>query len=175
MLKLFFFINRWEWKPTFATVRASRVPYSIPKRIMLRSLLLFVSLWAATVLATAQQAALPVAFVSNDRTANAGKVAWQFYAHDFGKMHIGDTVSVNFTLKNISEEELHLLQVSPTCYCTTPYWDKSPVASGETRTIRIEFIAEKPGDFYKVVLVKTNFDSEQPLPLSVKGKVLPKE
>jgi Protein of unknown function (DUF1573) len=111
---------------------------------------------------------------TTDRTANAGKVDWGIYSHDLGSVAKDSTIKRTVVIKNTSQEDLLLLSVIPMCHCTDAEWPQEPIPPGEQRNILLSFHAEREGDFYKIITVKTNFDPVQPFPLVMKGKVVPK-
>lgn len=106
-----------------------------------------------------------------DQTKNAGKVEWLQSQYDLGKIPLGIPVTKEYTLKNISNEPLQLLEVRTTCHCTATEWTKKTIEPGQTGYVRITYDAEKAGDFFKVVKVYTNFDPEQGVGLVIRGSV----
>lgn len=109
-----------------------------------------------------------------DNSQNAGKVEWLDRQLNTGNVPFGQPVSQEFRLKNISSENLLILQVKSTCHCTVAEWDYNPIEPGQTGTIKVIYDGEKEGEFYRIVSVSTNFDSMQSIPLALVGKVSPK-
>jgi Protein of unknown function (DUF1573) len=107
-----------------------------------------------------------------DNTKNAGKVEWSQRNFQLDNLPQGVPVTREFTLKNISQEDLIVLSVFTGCHCTVAEWPQEPIAPGQTRSIKVTFDAKKTGEFYKFVTVKTNFDPEQPVALTLRGNVL---
>ncbi len=107
-----------------------------------------------------------------DNTKNAGKVEWS--QRNFQLDDIPQDVPVirEFRLKNISQEDLIVLSVFTGCHCTVAEWPQEPIPPGQTRVIKVTFDAKQKGDFYKFVTIKTNFDPEQPVALTLRGNVL---
>jgi hypothetical protein len=106
-----------------------------------------------------------------DTSQNAGKVEWLDRQIVAGNVAFGQPVSREFRVKNISNENLMILQVKSSCHCTTAEWDSNPIAPGKIGLIKITYDSQKEGDFYRIVSVSTNFDSMQPVPLAMVGKV----
>ena len=106
-----------------------------------------------------------------DNSQNAGKVEWLNRQADFGKIPFGVPVTREFKVKNISRENLMILQVRTTCSCTSVMWSQEPIPPGQTGVIIATFDAQREGDFYKVLAVSTNFDPAQSVPLALTGKV----
>ncbi|MBV6441437.1 MAG: DUF1573 domain-containing protein [Haliscomenobacteraceae bacterium CHB4] len=106
-----------------------------------------------------------------DDTQNAGKVEWFNRSENTGKVPFGTPVTREFRMKNISRENLLLLQVRTTCHCVSLEWSREPIPPGETGVIRATYDAQREGDFYKVIAVNTNFDPNQSVPFALTGKV----
>ncbi|MCC7465623.1 MAG: DUF1573 domain-containing protein [Saprospiraceae bacterium] len=106
-----------------------------------------------------------------DNSQNAGKVEWLDRQITTGNVPFGAPVTGEFRFKNVSTENLLILQVKSTCHCTVTDWDRNPVAPGQTGVIKVSYDGQKEGDFYRIVSVLTNFDSMQSVPLALTGKV----
>lgn len=106
-----------------------------------------------------------------DDSQNAGKVEWLNRSENVGKVPFGVPVTREFKMKNVSRENLILLSVRSGCYCTTVEWSQEPIPPGGTGVFKVTFDAQKEGDFYKIVMVSTNFDSNQTVPFALIGKV----
>lgn len=108
-----------------------------------------------------------------DTSKNNGKVEWLPRQITTGDVPYGIPVERTFSVKNISTDDLLILNVKSGCHCTVVNWTKEPVPPGMTGTIKITYDALKVGDFYKIISVITNFDPETNLVLSMTGTVLP--
>ena len=106
-----------------------------------------------------------------DDTQNVGKVEWLNRSAGTGKIPFGVPVTREFKFKNISRENLMLLQVRTTCHCVSIEWSREPIAPGETGIIRATYDAQREGEFYKIISVNTNFDPNMGVPFSFSGTV----
>jgi hypothetical protein len=106
-----------------------------------------------------------------DDSQNAGKVEWLNRSENVGKISFGVPVTREFKMKNVSRENLLILAVRSGCHCTSVEWSSEPIKPGETGVIRVTFDAQKEGDFYKIITIATNFDSNQTVPFALIGKV----
>ena len=106
-----------------------------------------------------------------DNSQNSGKVEWVDRQITTGNVPFGQPVSREFKVKNISSENLMILQVKSSCHCTVTEWDHNSIAPGQTSLIKVIYDGQKEGDFYRIVSVITNFDSMQSVPLALVGKV----
>lgn len=106
-----------------------------------------------------------------DNSQNAGKVEWIDRQINTGTVPYGEPVTASYSVKNISNENLLILQVKSACHCVVTEWPKNPIEPGKTATINVTYDSKKEGDFYKLVSVVTNFDSMQSVPLALIGKV----
>lgn len=78
---------------------------------------------------------------------------------DLGKMKEGESKKMNFTIKNTGDNPLMIGNVQTSCGCTAPYFDKNPIAPGDSSIITLEFnSAGKPGKVTKSALVTVNAD-----------------
>jgi len=106
-----------------------------------------------------------------DNSLNAGKVEWLDRQINTGTVPFGQPITGEFRVKNISSENLLVLQVKSSCHCTITEWDQNPIAPGHTSIIKVTYDSQKESDFYRIVTVITNFDSMQSIPLALVGKV----
>jgi hypothetical protein len=108
---------------------------------------------------------------TDDKTQNAGKVEWINRQLDTGTVPFGSPVSRDFQFKNISTEDLIILEVRSTCYCTVAEWPQTSIKPGETAVIRLTYDGQREGEFYRLVFVRTNFDSAASVVMALNGKV----
>lgn len=106
-----------------------------------------------------------------DPTKNDGKVEWIPMQIETGDVPFGIPVEKQFEVKNISSENLLILEVKSGCHCAVVDWSKEPIPPGKSGTIQITFDALKVGEFYKIISVTTNFDPEVSIALTMVGKV----
>jgi hypothetical protein len=89
---------------------------------------------------------------------------------DLGIMKTGERYVCYFALTNTGGVPLVITDVRTTCGCTTPNWNRQPVAPGATTEIKIEITPDEPGAFRKTVSVYGNM-KHVPLQLLVIGGV----
>jgi hypothetical protein len=70
--------------------------------------------------------------------------------------------SVTFTFTNIGEAPLVINQVVASCGCTSPQYDKKPIAPGQKGSIKVTYdgAGKFPGYFKKSITVRTNATTE---------------
>lgn len=107
-----------------------------------------------------------------DQSKNAGKVEWLPRQIQMGNIPFDKPATVEFTVKNVSNEPLVLLKVNPTCHCTVVDFPKEAIMPGGSAVIKAVYDAKREGEFYKIITVSTNFDTEQTVALSMTGKVV---
>ncbi len=127
-------------------------------------LFLFIAFLFSTAMATAQKITII------DGTANAGKVEWVRQI-DLGDIPYDVPATALFSLKNVSNEPLLLLDVHSSCGCTVVEASKEPILPGGVTTIKAVYNARTEGAFYKLLTVTTNFDKENSVTLSIVGTV----
>lgn len=106
-----------------------------------------------------------------DNSQNAGRVEWVSRHINVGKVPLGVPVSGEFEVKNISRENLMLLQVRSNCHCTWVEWPQEPIPPGKSGIIKATYDAEREGEFYRLILVNTNFDPNQAITFALAGNV----
>jgi len=95
------------------------------------------------------------------------KVAETF---DFGKIPQGKPVTHNFEVTNIGNTAYKLDNVTASCGCTTPQWDKEKVIeAGTTSSITVGYNAAAEGPFTKPVTI--TYNGTQTKVITIKGEV----
>jgi len=96
--------------------------------------------------------------------------------HDFGTIkQEGGKVTYDFIVTNAGDSALVIVNVVPSCGCTTPEWTKSPIPpKGQGKITAIYDAGTYPGQFSKTLTVHSNSKPEV-LVLTIKGEVIPRE
>ena len=89
--------------------------------------------------------------------------------HDFGKIPQGKPVYYNFEIVNTGKEALKLDDVHASCGCTTPEWNREPIAPGATAVIKVGYNAAAEGNFTKSITI--TYNNNQTKLLNIKGTV----
>ena len=94
-------------------------------------------------------------------------------SHDFEKVVEKDgPVTHVFEFTNSYNKPVKILQVKPSCGCTTPDWSKEEIQPGKTGFIKAEFNPKgRPGYFTKTLTVTTDAETN-PFILQIKGTVV---
>src|SRR6478735_1836585 len=92
--------------------------------------------------------------------------------YNFGEvLEKGGPVTHQFECTNLSNRPVKILNVKPSCGCTTPDWTKDPIPPGKTGFVQARFDPKgRPGFFTKSLTVTTDLDSN-PIQLQIKGTV----
>jgi hypothetical protein len=131
------------------------------KRILIATLVffLFSSLKAQTV-NTVQK---------TDQPTVADALSLKEDIHDFGMIPQGKPVYYYFEIRNNGAVPLKLENVQASCGCTTPEWNKEPVAAGGTDKIKVGYNAAAEGEFTKFITI--TYNGNQTKQISIKGTV----
>ncbi len=91
---------------------------------------------------------------------------------DFGDLLVSDgPVSCEFRMTNVGERPVVIYDITTTCGCTVPKWDKEPVRSGESTTIIVRYSNDEGAiPFDKVLRVHTSAQ-DTPILLKLRGVV----
>lgn len=80
-----------------------------------------------------------------------------------------------FKFKNTGRQDIQILNVRPSCGCTTSEYTKEVVKPGGTGVVKATYDpAGRPGPFNKSIAVTTNDQNSPNITLFIKGNVLPK-
>ncbi len=95
--------------------------------------------------------------------------------HDFGNIsENGGKVSCEFTFRNEGNAPLVIVSATVSCGCTKPEFPKRPVEPGAESSIKVTYNPKgRPGEFSKVVKVKTNAPDAEFIKLRISGVVIP--
>ena len=89
--------------------------------------------------------------------------------HDFGKIPQGKPVYYFFEIVNKTNMPLKLDNVQASCGCTTPEWNRDPIAANGTDKIKIGYNAASEGSFEKIITV--TYNGNQTKQIKIKGSV----
>lgn len=127
------------------------------KKITLFLLLAFSSVFCSQSLLAQQQASDMISFEEDQK--------------NFGKIPQGTPVFHEFKFENKLNKPVIVENVLTSCGCTTPEWDKSPVAPGKTSIVKVGYNAASLGNFNKSIQVFLK-DSNIPYILRILGEVV---
>lgn len=74
--------------------------------------------------------------------------------YEYGKVKQSIPAVATFTVTNIGKEPLIIEAANPTCGCTISDYTKSPIAPGQTGTIKATYNAANAGPIHKTLTVK---------------------
>jgi hypothetical protein len=112
---------------------------------------------------------IPVAaFTPAPQPTDDGLIKWQKTIHDFGTISHNKAVTAEFRFVNISKDPVVITKVVPSCGCTIPKYDETPVLPGKEGVIRTTFDAETKGVFMKKITVLMDVGTYE---LFIKGMV----
>jgi hypothetical protein len=110
----------------------------------------------------------------SDSSQKLPELTFETTEHDFGKLKEGDKVEYEFRFTNTGEAPLLISEVKAACGCTTPYWPKGLIKSGEANVIRVVYNSQgHPGEFNKGIVVTANTYPNQSI-LKISGVVFKK-
>jgi len=101
---------------------------------------------------------------------NAAKINWEKESHDFGEIPQGKPVSVEFSFTNSGDEPLLITDITTSCGCTAPEYEKAPIVPGRSSKVKVTYNAIAMGAFTKTITVKFQEKGVEKL-LSIKGTV----
>jgi hypothetical protein len=104
-----------------------------------------------------------------DQSTAADPLSLKEDIYDFGTIPQGKPVFHFFEIANNGSVPLKLENVQASCGCTTPEWNKEPVAAGGTDKIKVGYNAAVEGDFQKFITI--TYNGNQTKQIRIKGTV----
>lgn len=100
------------------------------------------------------------------------KIEFEETSHNFGTIGENNGKATHeFRFKNTGEAPLILTNVRAGCGCTTPEWNRQPVAPGAEGFIKVSFDPRnRPGSFVKSITVNSNAENAV-MSLTIRGNV----
>lgn len=100
------------------------------------------------------------------------KIEFEETTHNFGTVsETGGQAVTEFKFKNTGSVPLILTNVKAGCGCTTPEWNRQPIAPGESGAIKVSYNPSgRPGIFSKTVTVNSNAENAV-TSLTIRGNV----
>jgi hypothetical protein len=89
--------------------------------------------------------------------------------YDFGKIPQGKPVYHSFEVINKTTGPLKLENVTASCGCTTPEWNREPIAASSADKIKVGYNAAAEGYFEKFITV--TYNGNQTKQIKIKGTV----
>lgn len=145
----------------------------IVSRALLLSILTTVTLIGSS---TVAMAAGPDSSASRiEKTDKTAEVRFMEKKFDFGIVaEKGGPVSHSFEFTNTGTAPLVIISATASCGCTRPTYPTEPIAPGKKGTIKVTYLPEgRPGEFTKVVKVRTNAKESKKISLTITGTVRP--
>lgn len=104
-----------------------------------------------------------------------GRLAFEATTHDFGPVAEGEEATYTFAFTNTGDAELRLVEVRPSCGCTTPSYTTEAVAPGAQGEVVVAYDSQgRPGPFRKTIRVAAQSGSERLTEvLTITGEVVP--
>ncbi len=101
-----------------------------------------------------------------------GRATFATDRHDFARIDEGPVATTTFAFTNTGDRPVRLLEVLPSCGCTTPEYPGEAIAPGASANIVVAYHSDgRPGPFEKHVTVQT--DEPATTTLTIVGDVIP--
>jgi len=104
-----------------------------------------------------------------DPQATADPLSVKEDVYDFGTIPQGKPVFHFFVIANNGAVPLKLENVQASCGCTTPEWNKEPIAASGTDKIKVGYNAAVEGNFEKFITI--TYNQNQTKQIRIKGTV----
>ncbi len=103
---------------------------------------------------------------------NAAEIKFESLVHDYGVLQKGADGNCEFKFTNVGKEPLILSNVTTSCGCTVPSWNKEPILPGKSGVIKVNYTKTNiVGTISKQITVTSNAATPTVV-LSIKGSVV---
>lgn len=101
-----------------------------------------------------------------------GPIAWLEKDYDFGIFHEADGPrSARSSFRNVSADTIYIMEVKPSCGCTTASFTMNPIAPGDTAFVEYTYDpTRRPGIFDKTIKIRLSDNSR--LSVKIYGNVI---
>lgn len=108
--------------------------------------------------------------------ASGPEITFEEKSYNFGFIpESGGPVTHFFEFTNTGDAPLIIISATASCGCTRPTYPTEPIAAGKKGKIKVTYLPEgRPGEFDKVVKVRTNAKDGKKVSLKIKGTVTQK-
>jgi hypothetical protein len=103
---------------------------------------------------------------------NAPVITFDNLVHDYGSIPKGGDGNCVFTFKNTGNEPLVLSNVTTSCGCTIPSWNKEPILPGKTGVIKVNYTRTNTVGIISKQITVTSNAKNGTIILSIKGTVV---
>ncbi len=163
-------IGRKQTKFIYPWLRVKKLNLTKMKKIICTSLLFLIAFTCIKFSSVAFAGLKDNVLLSEDKAiiSQKPKIYFTEINFDFGKVKEGETLSHNFTFKNLGNEKLVISSVQPACGCTGATLNgKSEFAKDEQGEIGVTFNTQgRTGLNKKTIQVNTNDESNPSITLS---------
>lgn len=105
---------------------------------------------------------------------SGAKIEFEKEVHDFGSLTQGEPAVYEFKFTNTGNEPLIISNSRGSCGCTVPSWPRTPIAPGESASIKVKYDSNRLGPINKSVTVTSNAINEANKVIRIKGGIGPK-
>ena len=102
------------------------------------------------------------------------KIVFDELIYDYGVIDSASYGTHVFKFKNEGTQDLIISEVKSSCGCTVPEWTNTPIAPGQTGSIKVSYNTTKIGPINKSILVISNAKNEKDgmINIRIKGEVV---
>ncbi len=91
---------------------------------------------------------------------------------DLGKIKQSDRSIATFTIKNIGDKDIEIVNIATDCHCTVPLWSKQPIKKDDKYELIVEYDNHSTGFFEQTITVYFKSDSNPPPLLIMQGVII---
>ena len=96
-------------------------------------------------------------------------IKFDYMEYDFGEVSMSEEVSCMFYFVNKSNVKFVIHNITTTCGCTVPFWNKQPINSNSRDSISVKFRAKDLGTSQKTIIIEGN--CKQKIELKIRASI----
>ena len=114
---------------------------------------------------------------NGEKTSGEPAIKFTEKDYNFGVIaEKGGPVSHSFEFTNTGTAPLVIISATASCGCTRPSYPTEPIAPGKKGVIKVTYLPDgRPGEFDKVIKVRTNAKESKKVSLKIRGTVSSKK
>lgn len=102
-------------------------------------------------------------------TSDSAVLSYTDYRFNLDTLTVGEPKSIVFNYTNKGASPLLISNVFTSCGCVSKTWDKQPLMTGQSSSIKLDVTMESSGYFQKAIVVKNNSINEPTLTIRLEG------
>ena len=106
------------------------------------------------------------------KTQCGPEIEFEKIVHDYGDVPYNGNGECEFRFTNTGDAPLLIQKPKSSCGCTIPSWPNEPIPPGKSDVIKVNYRANRAGNFNKTITVTSSAIKNSTVVLRITGRVL---